>query len=254
MGKPRYLNYRLMAERPIIALTKTVPSQKGNRFSEFWRHPAVLLILGFFLTGVVGSWLTNLHDEKQRIRDANSKSMDNLRASMDDLAGAYSQYFSHTVELIRAIETAAPKVETAAARIQYQQAYDHWKERYDVNMPNVLQRYPGKAAAQALSLVSAGMDMGMRYMNQCILGGIVHPLSADVGLRRYRLDCDNSAQSAVTATVRLNLYTDCVQKLLSEMRPNGTRDEAARSDDGKNWHIVAQACDVAWLHGTADHF
>ncbi|WNC94386.1 hypothetical protein RI103_35015 [Paraburkholderia sp. FT54] len=243
MDKSRRNNWRPLAGRPVTVVRRTTPNDKSHALSDFLKHPAVLLILGFLLTGVVGTWLTNFHTERQRVRDVSNRSMDNLRTSMDDLAAGYSQYFSRTVELIREVESGAPKTELAVSRGRYRDAYEHWKERYDVNMPNIQQRYPSNAATRALRTVSAGIDIGMRDLNQCINDNTLRSLPMKVGSRIYTLACGDSSTSAVTATGRITVYTDCVQKLLSEMRPDPTKDELPVGDDRKNWDIVAKACD-----------
>jgi hypothetical protein len=45
----------------IRRLLQTEPAQSG--FSKFFQHPAFLLILGFFLTGIAGAWLTHYWKE-----------------------------------------------------------------------------------------------------------------------------------------------------------------------------------------------
>lgn len=44
-------------------LLQTEPAESG--WSKFWQHPAVLLILGFLLTGAAGAWLAHYWKESE---------------------------------------------------------------------------------------------------------------------------------------------------------------------------------------------
>ena len=95
------IRWRTLTRKGFVIAPDPKAGRRRRRLADrLSKHPAVLLILGFLLSGVVGTWVTHLLDQQQRERDATVKSMDDLRASMDDLSAAFSDYFYRSIALI----------------------------------------------------------------------------------------------------------------------------------------------------------
>ncbi|HEX8745797.1 MAG TPA: hypothetical protein VF717_01270 [Pyrinomonadaceae bacterium] len=70
-------------------ITRLHPPTKKNIFLDALKHPVVLLILGFALTGIVGNWLAsfwqNRQWERQQLRQIQLKDVETKYALIDEL-------------------------------------------------------------------------------------------------------------------------------------------------------------------------
>jgi hypothetical protein len=86
---------------------------------QFLRHPAVLLLIGFVLSGVLGSWLTYAYQERERNREAAIQSMNELRGSFDDFIVTYNEYTEKIGRLTVLLESNVPPEQIEPARTAY---------------------------------------------------------------------------------------------------------------------------------------
>jgi hypothetical protein len=84
-----------------------------SKLSQFWQHPAVLLVLGFLCTGAAGAWLTSYWkqsewnnqqdylvtqrslDRKSALIEATFKEVSSTTAAADDLLATYYGDWTH---------------------------------------------------------------------------------------------------------------------------------------------------------------
>lgn len=240
----------------------TIESAAGSRaerwksISDFFAHPTVLVILGFALTGLLGRWLTDIADQNQRQREAIGKSMDDLRASMDDTSLAFQGYFERSEKLINLMEAQASPKAVASARSEYEAANYKWRERLAVDTPNIKQRYPSAPDDPVITILTLGMEFGSGWVDDCIDNGVLQALPQPVRGKQYQLVCtDIKTKSAITASDRLVSLGVCVGTLTSLMRPD-PKDDFSSPSNGAMRKVVSQAaqkvCDMRRLSGSVD--
>ncbi|WP_175752231.1 hypothetical protein [Burkholderia anthina] len=242
---------------------RIAPDPKAGRrrrrvFDRLARHPAVLVILGFLLSGILGTWVTHLLDQQQREREANVKSMDDLRASMDDLSAAFSDYFYRSIALVNLRESGATQSQLSAARTEYEAAHYKWQQRLTVDGPNIQERYPAPENDVSAAVILGSLKAASGFVDDCIEQGTLRQRKAPVRGSDFQVVCtDTSVAGGVTADDRLIATGVCVNLFTMLMRPNPSNDSAGRRfNDDIVWRTTTKQlrdyCDVRRLLGVVD--
>jgi hypothetical protein len=201
----------------LIASTAEQCAERKKTVSQFFKHPAVLVVLGFVLTGIVGQWLTSAHEANQREHDAAEKSLDELRASYDDITTSFTRYDYSATKLIMVLEdTNAKTNEIASARDKFQQADENWREHLAVDTPNIFSRSRGLEGYSHVFLMD-NMRIGTSYIDRCLDRSESQP---DVGATRpLTLQCLEGSHSDDAAR-RLSELRKCITDFTMIVRPD----------------------------------
>jgi len=259
------------AESSVLSLRWRTLTRKGFRIApdpkqgrrrrrlvdRLSRHPAVLVILGFLLSGIVGTWVTHLLDQQQRERESMAKSMDTVRSSMDDLSAAFSDYFNRSVAFVNLRESDATQPLLSAARADYETAYDKWQQRLTVDGPNIQERYPAPENDVSAGVVIGNLRAASGFVNDCVEQGKLRERKVPVRGSNYHVVCtDTSAAAEITADDRLIATGVCMNLFMILMRPNPNNDYAGRRVSDIVWKTTAKQvkdyCDVRRLLGVVD--
>jgi hypothetical protein len=262
--KLRSLRWRTLTHRGFIiepapgeSVERSTLGKYAGGFSEFTKHPAILVILGFTLTGVIGRWLADVQDDKTRQREAAVKSMDDLRASIDDLSLTFQAYFNRTSKLIDLMEHAAPKDEIERARDNYQDAQYKWSERLAVDSTNIKQRYPSVANDPTAPIIMNALSFGSTFIDDCISYGTLVPVHDDPLHRSFNLVChDIKSKVPPTASSRLVNVAVCVNIFATVLRPDPRYD----FDQSVNLNLLElmgassqKTCNLSYMVGVTDY-
>jgi hypothetical protein len=233
------------------------PPQPKGWFAEFSKHPAVLVILGFALSGLLGGWLTHRLDQQQREREARIRSMDDLRASIDDLNAVSADYFFRSIRLVNLRESGALEGELSSAQADYQAAYYKWVQRLSVDRPNINQRYPSSLYDSSVGTITLNLQQSAWFVNDCIERATLRKHTQPDGASAQKIVCtDRFSKAVVTAEERLLAMDRCVRGFTFPMRPNPNDDfSSTRFSDiafKETEQAVLVQCDFRRLTGELD--
>lgn len=260
------------AENRVLSLRWRTLTRKGFRIApdpkaarrrrrlldRLARHPAILVILGFLLSGLLGTWVTHLLNQQQREREANVKSMDDLRASMDDLSAAFSDYFYRSIAFINLRESGATEAQLSAARTEYEAAHFKWEQRLTVDGPNIQERYPAPENDFSAAAIIGSLKAASGFVDGCIEQGTLRQRKVPIRGSKYQVVCaDTSVASGITADDRLVATGVCVNLFTMLMRPNPNNDSADRRINADIvWRATTKQlrdyCDIRRLLGIVD--
>jgi hypothetical protein len=198
-----------------------------SSLSAFLKHPAMLVVLGFVLTGVIGNYLVYLENERQRQNDATVKSMDEVRAAFDDLSMAFSEYQFRANRLIALEESGASPDAIATARKPYDDAVQNWKEHEAVDNPKIGADYFQATALGNMGLSVTYIDMGIDAVDECLNLNVRQVDSSG----EVSLACKNKFAMTRDVTIpgvsvesRMFLVSHCVSFFTTFVRPNPATD------------------------------
>ncbi|WP_128082985.1 hypothetical protein [Collimonas arenae] len=237
-------------------IVKNPKGQLGfwNNVDHFVRHPAALIIIGFALSGIVGGWLTYLHEVRLRERDAIVKNMDDLRASIDDLSTAFSHYSSKAYKLIDLMKTNASPEALATAQAEFDLADEKWSERLIVDSPNIKQRFADSGEIYGILF---DMQLGTGAVNECIKNHVVDGnKESNIGHNKLLCNLKLKDNKKTFAESRLqNLYL-CVNLFATLLRPEPRNDFYAFSGNDYTFHgysvAILKACGYGKIMGITD--
>lgn len=123
---------------PLARTRARLPAPRESRLLTLTKHPVFTLIIGFALTGVVGTWLTAFHSAKSREREtlANEQRL-NHEFGLKTLEEFSDRYFAHWTRaemLYQAISRRAPEAELRARKADYDQAYFELSSRFQTTL------------------------------------------------------------------------------------------------------------------------
>jgi hypothetical protein len=236
----------------VVVPSKT--TSKGQQLSEFSRHPAVLVVLGFLLTVVLGKVYSDWQDSKQRERDAAVKSMDDLRASVDDMVATYQAYSVRAVTYVNAVDSDAPLPVITAAAADVQAAYYKWAERFAIDRINIEQRYPSQIYGTSATTASSSIETEILNLHRCILVGRQGPpsqVAREIG-ETHEMVCDTpDTKRPIAVSVKLVRMNVCVGLFSVFLRPDPAYDYTGPNTKTQTSHdnFVESNCAPAYVDG-----
>ncbi|QBR03926.1 hypothetical protein [Paraburkholderia pallida] len=196
----------------------------GARLNRLFLHPATLVILGFVLTGLIGNYLAYQQSERQRQNDATVKSMDEIRASFDDLSEAFSEFQFRASRLIKLEETQAPSDAIAAARKQYDEAVQKWKEHIAADGPKIGSRYRQISGNESVSLLMGDLNADTDFVDECLINNIrkqgSDPTEILLACKREYARTPDATIDGVSVESRMFLLLQCFMEISNVMRPD----------------------------------
>jgi hypothetical protein len=247
-GRILSLRWRTLTRIGFIVENRFIGLRKiGNWLNGFSRHPATLVLFGFVLTGLIGNYLAQLQGERREESDSVVKSMDEIRASFDELSVGFSDFQFRATRLIRLEESGASADAIASAHTQYDAAVQKWKESLAANGPRIGGRYLQMMGLNAMGLVVSNIDMDTDLFDEC-LNNNVRKQGSDP--REVSLECKNKYTLVPYATIpgvtvesRMWLLSTCARYFIIFMRPDPQSDFDERGTAAKSFsRVVGLVC------------
>ncbi|CAE6727357.1 hypothetical protein R69658_01648 [Paraburkholderia aspalathi] len=214
-------------------------------------------MLGFLLTVVLGKVYSDWQDSKQRERDAAAKSMNDLRASVDDMVETFQAYFVRAATYVNAVDSDAPLPVVTAAAADFQAAYYKWAERFAIDRINIEQRYPSRIYGTSAVTASSSIETDILDLHRCILVGRQGPpsqIAREQGAT-HEIVCDTpNTKIPVAVSVRLVRMNVCVGLYSIFLRPDPAYDYTAPDIKIQASHnsFVESNCAPAYVDGVGD--
>jgi hypothetical protein len=220
--------------------------------AEHSRHPVVLLVIGFLLTGVLGKVYSDAQDAAQRQREMDVRSVDDLRASFDDLELASMEDLGRAEALILAEErTSIPNSEITAARADYSSAHVRWLDRYAVDSVNIMQRYP-MTDDPVIRADSSNVYVALQLLDICLQGAPIR--SSPEGDNYVPIVCGEVVGKGInTADNRFRRARNCVYFFALALRPSpGGAHAPTAIPTTEAFDLMRQTCNARSIEETTD--
>jgi hypothetical protein len=217
------------------------------------RHPAMLVVLGFVLTGIVGNRLTQKVDEDNKHREAVTKDRDSLRSSIDDLRSSFELYASGVKHLMMTLQAGETGENRQQALKDYSAAYAQWVQHRVTDYTLIEQRFADADGGDIVVSVGNLLEIGTEQLDNCIQNHLTRP---NVQKRRSdkALECEAMFPiSAYNISSRLLSLRLCMRMLGLSVRPLPANDfdpPSARSlQTGRLLRRMDNACSPKNLAG-----
>jgi len=108
----------------------TKKEERGN----LSKHPLTLVLVGFLLTGVAGTWLSNFYSERQIERDRFQQVTESRRAALQEFATLIYHRLIRAQMLASSLRRSAPLEELKEKKRLYDDAFVDWGAKLQVNL------------------------------------------------------------------------------------------------------------------------
>jgi hypothetical protein len=237
------LKWRTLTRKGFVLVPEPQEARRRRRiFNHASKHPAVLLILGFVLTGLVGNGLVALQEHRQRQRESIVKSMNELRAAYDDLSVGFADYYYRGRALITLQENGAASDELAGARRAFDAASEKWLERLAADSPTIATLHENATGDYGGLSITEDIKTATELVDDCVASN--HP-KRDPNSSQYVLEC--TKKDGVTALSRLLTLSNCMKSFASFMRPDPKLDFSVTGNNSlakRVSKVLETACDV----------
>lgn len=102
--------------------------------ADLSRHPLAVVVVGFLLTGVVGTFLSNRITERQRDRERFLQITDARRTAIQDFARTLYERRARTDMLASSLRRHAPENELSERKRLYDEIYVRWEKDLQPNL------------------------------------------------------------------------------------------------------------------------
>lgn len=212
-----------MLRKPSFA-TSTRPSFAKTPFWQktdaFFRHPFVLVLVSFILTGVVGLALTDRYQQQQRDKDAIRKSMDEIRVSLDNTHRAFEEFIGAALDLNDDLEAKAPTDQIARDRTALRGVRHNMESTLTFETASLDQQMPYEAGG-AFSMISSSILIATSTIDDCLSLGEVVDFPGD-GPYGRKVFCNNKGSqfSIRYADERILQASKCIFDFYYAFRPS----------------------------------
>lgn len=154
-------------ENPIQSSQLDAELEKGPKagwikpVSEALRHPAVLTLLGFVLTTLVGGFLTYRFNEATQTASAAESIRSNAIAAVTEISDLVSERRERAALVISSIRRAAPAAEIEARKAAYDEAYVRWNEKVPGDLLRIREDLAGPSWFAYERYIDALTDIGV---------------------------------------------------------------------------------------------
>ncbi|TDY23566.1 hypothetical protein B0G81_3946 [Paraburkholderia sp. BL6665CI2N2] len=186
------------------------------------RHPLLLIVAGFILTGMVGTALQYQHQENEKSKDAVAKSMDDVRKSIDDFAGSFSEYDLRTNRLLWVMSHKPTQPSLDKAVEQYDASFSRWLMSREIDTTIV-----DHAVSERRDTITGGywsnIEAASKRLDACIEENLASPGPAYINFQPAVI-CHLSKEKSVSAPILLGNIARCVRVYVMAVRPNPRND------------------------------
>jgi hypothetical protein len=103
---------------------------------EYSRHPLVVTLVGFFLTGILGAYLTSWLNSRSHLNEKETSVRENAIAAVTDISELFHERRQRGRLVASAMTRKAPETEVTARKTGYDEAFVRW----NVKIPGDLLR------------------------------------------------------------------------------------------------------------------
>ena len=107
---------------------------RRSSVAELLRHPLASVLFAFILTGVVGLWLSNRYNEKQKASDLARTRYENGTKAAEDFARLVYRRYTRATMLHSSLVRNAPIEELTGRKKDYDEAFADWGAGLQANL------------------------------------------------------------------------------------------------------------------------
>src|SRR5262245_30140628 len=159
-------------EPRFLARLKERRDRAGPRLDQLLRHPLTALVVGFLLTGLVGSWLTSMYAEKSRERDrtlAEDRAQFDLSLkSIDDFTTLLYARRTRAAMLYSSFVRDAPPDEIKQRKHDYDEAFAAWNSRLQATLFTIRRAVKAAEYSYFENLVETRLVPPFRALDSCL--------------------------------------------------------------------------------------
>ncbi|WP_154585675.1 hypothetical protein [Burkholderia cenocepacia] len=253
--------YKISSVRSKSRLSSIVPPTPPTRpsiwerISNFFRHPAIVVTLGFFFSGIVGAWITHLNDTRQKANDAIIRNQDAFREAMDDFqvgADTIAAGINHIT-----LRLGSPGKATSLQRAEqdYLSSYLVWAQKFAKDRNIIEQQVTNTPFAVEMSGVLTNIEGGFEAVDACLQYHIaVANLSDDY--KPQPAECKLGDGSVINIRELLTNLRVCTHAITITLRPDPRFDfateDAARALLNVKMTFIRQYCPAKKISAGTD--
>lgn len=199
---------------------------RWKRIDELIRHPVILIFITSLFSVGVGTWLTSQYQTSQRERDAVTKSMDDVRASIDRTEQVYADFIYAAESLEEAIVSSATEKQVEDAWAVFRVADRTLHSQRTFERARLRQEMP-LGSGVAFELITNGVNVGISLITDCLTRG--HPISVpEQTIYGKRLKCPSSQtfHGLQYSHERIHRVDACLRVIFRQLRPDPADDFA----------------------------
>ncbi|WP_157648773.1 hypothetical protein [Burkholderia ubonensis] len=188
------------------------------------RHPAVLVVLGFILSGIVGTHVTKRIDEYSKQREAITRDRDSLRSAIDDLRASFELYAAGTKHVMMTLESNSAEDLRQQALKDYSAAYSTWVQRRVIDYTAIEQRFAGTDNGNTITSIGNLLEIGTEQLDNCIQRHLEAHSKADPVVRGSLICAAQFPVTEYKVDSRLLSLRLCMRVLALSIRPHPLSD------------------------------
>ncbi|VWC58408.1 MULTISPECIES: hypothetical protein [Burkholderia cepacia complex] len=250
--------YKISSARRESRLSKAEqpsPVSIWKRIDNFFRHPAALIVLGFFFSGVVGAWITHLNDSHQKARDAIVRNQDAFRAAMDDFQVGADTVAAGVNHITLRLSATGKAASLQRAEQDYLSSYMTWVQKLAKDRNIIEQQFSDTPYSTEISGVLTNIQGGVEALDYCIQYHIASANFSD-DYKPQPTECKLSDGSVINVpTVLMNLRI-CTHAMTVTLRPDPRFDfatvDAARALLNVKMTFIRQYCQAKKISAGTD--
>jgi hypothetical protein len=225
-GIPYSVDFNMMLDEKDIAETK---AHAGSR--DLSRHPLITLIIGFFLTGILGTFLSDYYSTKRAQAErtiAEQKGyVEASTIAIQEFSNLVYERHTWSMMLASSIARRAPIDEVRARKNEYDRVFVKWNTAYQSNLLTIRKVMKAPRFSTFEAYVDGGLSTMLQQIDACLTSAYdvrISYDSSDLSVQRLR---------ACRATKRLEQARDCSEEITSglfELVNSSQRDEELITD------------------------
>ncbi len=239
--------YKISSARRKSRLSNIVPPTPPSiweRISNFFRHPAIVVTLGFFFSGIVGAWITHLNDTRQKARDAIIKNQDAYREAMDDFQVGADTIAAGINHITIRLNGPGKATSLQQAEQDYLSSYLVWAQKFSKDRNIIEQQFSGTPFSSEMSVLLTNIQGGFEVVDYCIQFHIAVANSSD-DYKSQPAECKFS-NSTIDIRELLKDLRVCTHAITVSLRPDPRYDfapeDVTRTFLSAKMTIIRQYC------------
>ncbi|KUZ33359.1 hypothetical protein WS52_18775 [Burkholderia territorii] len=192
----------------------------------------MLVVVGFGLTGLLATHLTEKINDERRQREATIHDYDQLRSAIDDLLSSFELYAAASKHAMLTLQSEPTESIRLQAYKDYLAAYATWVQRHSFDYVSINQRFIHGDTASTINKIGSLMKLGTEQLDTCFQSyfnkAVIH---RDSG--RIDLSCAiDPPQLPFTVGTRLLSLRLCMDSFARDIRLHPLFD--LKGDDARN--------------------
>jgi hypothetical protein len=191
--------------------------EKKQEPTKLSRHPLVAIVVGFLLTGIAGTWLSNFYSERQIERDRFEQITEARRAALQEFATLIYHRLTRAQMLASSLRRSAPLEELKERKRLYDDAFVDWGSTLQANLFLIRSVMESEGYSDFERHVEFRLVPILREVDACLTRAFDERLRGH-GTKAILQDCDitNSLQLALDCSYAI---TDGLFQLAAPIEP-----------------------------------